>query len=49
VTADGGSPTFPHDLGRKGKVLSAMLEGILWLQCERKVEQQEARMARLTA
>jgi hypothetical protein len=31
VTAEGGSLTFPHDLRRKGKVLSAMLEDILCL------------------
>ena len=49
MTTEGGCPTFPHDLERKGKVLSAMLEGVLCLQYECLVEQQEARMARFTA
>jgi hypothetical protein len=34
VTAEGGSSTFPNDIGRKGKMLSAMLEGSLCFQYE---------------
>jgi hypothetical protein len=43
VGAEGGFSPFPNDLERKGKMLSAMLEVVLCLQYECKVEQQEAR------